>query len=389
MRPGRRLLAGVAALVLAAALGAPAARAEDAATAAIAVDPTTDLIDGQHVTVTGSGWEQYVVAIIYECSADLEQCAGPFAFAGGDAHGAFTVDMILRATFTDEGGPVDCRTEDCVIAAAIGIESAPQERARPEADSDLVVPVTFDPSAPLLDPPSLSARPATGLVDDQPVRVVGDRYVPGDASIEQCPAGFTDHAQQCQYLGLPYIGGTGRLREQVRVRAQIEAEAGTVDCRSADCVLAVIGWGAGETIATTPVAFDPDAPLKPPAELTVTPSTDLVDGQTVVVEGAHFTPGEPGMVVECPVTARDVNDCAWIPHQYAYAGAAGTFRFSFAVAAEILVDQDEWVDCRQAACMIQAGFGGGETRNSASVPISFAADTAPATPTAVTPAFTG
>lgn len=64
----------------------------------------------------------------------------------------------------------------------------------------------------------------------------------------------------------------------------------------------------------TRVAFDPDAPLKPPPVLTVTPSSGLVDGQTVVVQGEHFSsnwhgihpgvPGEAGRVVRLQLRLR-------------------------------------------------------------------------------------
>lgn len=386
----RRLPGALVALVLSAVLSsvaAPAAQGQDASTAAISVDPTTGLVDGQHVTVTGSGWDEYLVAVLFECSADLERCAGPFGFAGGDDHGDFSLEMMVRTSFTDEDGPVDCRTEDCVIAAGVGIESAPRE-ATPEDVDDRVVPVSFDPSAPLLDPPSLDADPASGLVDDQQVTLTGERYVPDEASIAQCPLGFTDPDHACEFLSLALIRDFGDLDERVRVHAVIETDEGPTDCRSTACVFAIIGWGAGETLATAPVGLDPNGPLKPPASLTVTPGTGLVDGQTVVVEGAHFTRGEPGLVLQCPATARNENGCAWRPHHFVYAHDAGTFRFTMEVAAVIEVRGHD-VDCRRQACALLAGYGGGDTRNSAWAPISFAADAAPATPTAVTPAFTG
>lgn len=49
------------------------------------------------------------------------------------------------------------------------------------------------------------------------------------------------------------------------------------------------------------------------------------------------------------------------------------------------------VDCREEACMLLAGYGGGDARNSAWAPISFAAPASalPPTPIAASPAFTG
>ena len=49
------------------------------------------------------------------------------------------------------------------------------------------------------------------------------------------------------------------------------------------------------------------------------------------------------------------------------------------------------VDCRRQARALLAGYGGGDTRNSAWAPISFAAPASalPPTPIAASPAFTG
>lgn len=384
----RRFLGVLLALVLAGSLAAPAAQGQEASTAAISVDPTTDLVDGQHVTVTGSGWDEYYVAIFYECSADLERCAGPFGFATGDDQGDFEDDIVVRAAFVDEDGPVDCRTEDCVIAAGVGIESAPREADPTEADSDLIVPVTFDPSAPLLDPPSLIADPATGLVDDQRVDLTGERYVPEEAVVYQCPAGFTDPDAECRFDDLADIRTDGTLQEKERVRAIIDADAGAVDCRQAACVFVVIG-SDGRTISSVALAFDPDAPLKPPPVLTVTPSTGLVAGQTVVIEGEHFSTGWHGIVLECPADRDEWSDCSFDHDlvRFPTADADGHFRVTFEVAAEFRSGR-QTLDCRVDVCAIWSAFDY-DDYNLASAPISFAADAAPATPTAVTPAFTG
>jgi hypothetical protein len=378
----------IVALVPTAATAAP--RSERGSVAAISVDPSTDLVDGQHVTVSGSGWAEFYVAVLFECSADLQRCAGPFGFAGGDDDGNFEVEMMVRATFTDEDGPVDCRSEDCVVAAGVGIESAPAEAAPPEAGGDLVVPVAFDPSAPLLDPPSLIADPSTDLVDDQEIVVTGERYVPEeDDTIVECPAGFTDAEADCRIVGFPQIGDFGELEARLRVRALLPAASGEVDCRATPCVLAVFSEESGEVLASTPVTFDADAPLKPPAELAVSPSTGLVDGQTVTVVGTHFSPGAPGVLVQCPADPLDFNDCAFSPHRFPSAGAGGRFEVSFEVAAEIRVG-GRTVDCRRQPCVMWAGDAWGDDGyNTASASIVFGDQAGPAAAVPATPAFTG
>ena len=87
----------------------------------------------------------------------------------------------------------------------------------------------------------------------------------------------------------------------------------------------------------TRVAFDPDAPLKPPPVRTVTPSTGLVDGQTVVVEGEHFSSNWHGIILECPAKRDEWFDCSFDYDlvRFPTADADRHSRVTFEVAAEV------------------------------------------------------
>ena len=52
-------------------------------------------------------------------------------------------------------------------------------------------------------------------------------------------------------------------------------------------------------LATVPITFDGSIPLPPPPSLVVTPSTDLLDGQTVHVTGSGFDPDQQIGLAEC------------------------------------------------------------------------------------------
>lgn len=324
--------------------------------------------------------------MLLECTADLERCIGELGFAGGDDNGEFDVEVMVRAAFTDAEGTVDCRVEACVLASGIGIESG-----RPEALEDRTVPLSFDPAAPLLDPPSLTLEPSTGLVDDQRVVATGERYVPDFfLSLLQCPAGFTDRRRECDRRGFGQIHNFGTLQGSLRIRAILDTEAGEVDCRSVDCVVIVVAEEAGVEVASAPIELDPDAPVKPPATLTITPSSGLADGQEVHLEGENFTPGGAGLIQQCPATAANTNGCAWRPHRFDYAGPGGRIDTTLEVAAVIEVN-GQTVDCRQVACVVLAGDGFDEGYDSARAPISFAdgAAATSASPVATEPRFTG
>jgi hypothetical protein len=87
------------------------------------------------------------------------------------------------------------------------------------------------------------------------------------------------------------------------------------------------------------------------ASFTVTPATDLVHGQQVVLEGAGWTSDRPILFVQCAAGATTFGECEHV--RDAFAGGAGTFHRTARV--DVLVDaQDALIDCRVAACELLA-----------------------------------
>lgn len=137
---------------------APEARA--AGTGAIVVDPSSDLIDGEIVTVTGSGWEAgHEVGL---CQAVPVGIAGPQNCAAGaytlvtvDTAGGFTQSLTIRRrifvpSLDDE---IDCAdtSAGCVVGAADTLDVV---------GTVVVAPISFGlvPDAPTI----LSAAPGYG-----------------------------------------------------------------------------------------------------------------------------------------------------------------------------------------------------------------------------------
>jgi hypothetical protein len=147
-RRGIRACVGVA-TILAASLWAfvPAVPAA-AVTPSITVTPNTGLVDGQTVTVAGSGWA--AGDTVYYCEAvngtpqDSGNCDPPIGNVTADGSGSFSVPVKLDRIFTAfNTGPVDCAdpARTCSIGAA-------------HLDlSDLtVVPLNFAPQPPVITP---------------------------------------------------------------------------------------------------------------------------------------------------------------------------------------------------------------------------------------------
>jgi hypothetical protein len=87
---------------------------------------------------------------------------------------------------------------------------------------------------------------------------------------------------------------------EVRVwRAYAPSQAsGVVDCAAEQCALVAYG---GADLDPEPVllAFDPDGPTLPQAELSVTPGRDLRAGDAVEVTVSGLDPGTPFSVAAC------------------------------------------------------------------------------------------
>ena len=88
--------------------------------------------------------------------------------------------------------------------------------------------------------------------------------------------------------------------------------------------------------------------------LTVTPSTNLVDGQLVSVSISGFPADTSIAVVECGPGAIDANGCDLRTLQYLTTDANGQLVTPFIVAA-VLSTFNGTVDCRTAACSVGAG----------------------------------
>jgi hypothetical protein len=101
--------------------------AATAATATVAVTPSTGLVDGQSVVVTGTGWTANASIGLCEAVPSLPtgpgECNnGAFTLISADSSGHFTQSLIVRRTITppNTGVPVDCAaaSNPCAIGAA-------------------------------------------------------------------------------------------------------------------------------------------------------------------------------------------------------------------------------------------------------------------------------
>ncbi len=322
-----------------------------AATPTLTATPSTNLVDGQvvHVEVTG---------LTPNSPAGVALCLGGHGYEGcdpndvqltsTDANGHFVMDYAVQTILHTALGTFDCRdaANNCGLAANTTYTT----------EGAALLGVTFDPNGPLLPPPSIDVSPSTGLVDRQGVHVTGSGFRPlRSVLVAECIGGTSDLAKCRQNYYAPVtVAADGTVDTTLGVRTILVTSDGTsLDCRSAAgaCEVQVGPFDPSTDRVSQPLAFDPNAPLAPPPTVTVTPSTGLVDGQHVVVDGAGFSPSTPVGVSECANTSS-VGTCALGTSIQ----TAGDGTFSLQMDLHNRMWAGTVLDCRDPAvsCSIQA-----------------------------------
>ena len=267
----------VAAVVAAVPTSDSAAEPQSTAVPSITVTPSTGLVSGQMVTVTGSGFTPSAQVALSDClSAKTTQgfCTGiPPYSAFADASGNFTYQYrVARGAFDETVAPpvlVDCAAapETCSLFAYVG-GAVPQVA---------FAPISFDASVP---PPSpvVTVTPSGPVQDGQTLEVTGTGFAPNsDAFVGQCAPEV-----RADFLSSPcvFLGGVRPIDSQGNLTTSLTIEAlfsfpwpvngqNFIDCSTAPGVCFVRVTSRAEPLETVdfPLTFAPP-PVEIPPEFT-------------------------------------------------------------------------------------------------------------------------
>jgi hypothetical protein len=367
-RVSTRMAAGIAGLAVTVALLPTGAGARPSPEPSVTVEPSTHLVDGDKVTVTITGIdvERETYVEVLQCvsgATTREDCDLNRGGQGWSSNGDVVTVPFLVTTMVYPGfGEVSSPATDCRESGACVI--------RVSVDDHLLehLPLHFDPDASLAPPPTISVTPNEQLDDLESVQVGGSGFVwTLFAYLRQCvadPAGLGDcDRDQSRSVLLSESGDFFEGEVAVSALALIETRNhGIVDCREPDrCVIAATSPFSlvPERTATAPVSFDPDAEIVRPA-LTVSPDSDLVDGDTVTVTGRDFHARYYPPLAICPAGASERNECH--PLAWPEADATGHFSIDVTVPASFTpaAGTDE-VDCRSVSDPCALVFSAGES----------------------------
>jgi hypothetical protein len=119
---------------------------------------------------------------------------------------------------------------------------------------------------------ALVVTPNTGLVDFQIVTVDGTGFPPNTSvGLVQCTNGAADPTTDCDLntLQIPTTDGNGDYSTPFTVQRLITTSAGQIDCAPANCSMFSSEFDLS-SIASAPLAFDPNVPPQPRLELGLT-----------------------------------------------------------------------------------------------------------------------
>jgi hypothetical protein len=247
----------------------------------------------------------------------------------------------------------------------------------------LLVPASATPAAEAAAPaaPVITVTPDTGLLDGQTVTLAGEGFLPAEPLVMLVCAG-----ELCapDYRGLPTGSAdiNGVLDSDQVVSRLLFGPDGTVhDCALEACTMRVTSWETFLQYGDVPLTFD--AAVPPPAlpALVVSPSTGLVDGQSVQVTGSGFQRGFiTVLLMQCRTGATTPADCV---------GGVGPRGDSFVIDLTVTRFLDlpsGRVDCAVAgACTITSNPGTpGPLSTSAAIQFASTPDVI-----VTTPSFTG
>ena len=229
----------------------------------IVVTPSSGLVSGQVVTVTGSGFTPSAQVVLSDCLTEttLGFCGGiPLDSVMADSSGNFTHEFrVARGTFDESVYPpmlVDCARapEACSVFAFVGF---PVEKAS--------APISFDADAP---PPSavVTVTPSGVVEDGQILEVTGSGFsANANVFVGQCALGARADflASPCGFPGgIMPLDSQGNLSTSIAVKrlyplSVIVDGRKDVDCSTAPgaCFVRVTSMTEPLETVDTPITF--------------------------------------------------------------------------------------------------------------------------------------
>ena len=335
------------------------------------VTPSSGLIDGQSVGLSGIGYSVGASGTVSECGTNANGVGcvtiGSLSTTdpGGEIPAGTTVNV--QSSFTATSGPangttVDCSTDNCFIDVSAFTTNATE-------------PISFAAVPPV--PAVLTITPDTNLPASQSVTASGTGFSPSSTvNFAQCKTSGGVN-QSCLPNGSVLTDANGEFSTSLTVEETFNATQGVqgpVSCLPEDtCVV-----DAADAVKQDSAAISFAPPVPPTPAITVNPDTDLPSPAMVDVSGTGFAPGATTNFFQCKTVSGTVVACAPVGSGTMTDGAGAFGPVAVPVTVTFTPTQGDLtpVDCLVDTCVVDASAAGAD----ANAPITFAAPQPPANP---------
>jgi hypothetical protein len=293
--------------------------------------PLTDLRDGDSVALFGGGFVPNGPVAIVQCSQPTQSTCQAIQYAQTDAQGKFIATApVRRVLATPPFGATDCaEAPDTCQLRVVSLS---------DYDREAHVFLSFDPDGPL---PSghLTVTPHTDLVNFQSVTVAGSGFPAGTGvQVTQCRTDATAYDDCIASSQFAPTSAAGTFSLPITVRRVLHLESGDFDCASAPgaCSLAAASYSTLPIVVTAPLDFDASQPIPPAPTISVSPDTDLVQGQSVTVTGANFAPSSFVALSQCTSDVPEYQPFCSLGGAGVQTDSTGAFTQTFSVRRGVI-----------------------------------------------------
>lgn len=222
--------------------------------------PSEELVDGQIIEISGTGFEPDRQLRVYQCFPHAERTCYPYQliqFDEPDADGSFETRAQVRNVIrAGDGFEVNCHVQACTLFVTSSYFGDDLDE-HPSA----MVPISISEDSLPMGPMWLTVTPSEDLVNGQMVAIEAGSMVLCNwfVGAECDPPRFV---QMCQFgsgggcvdLGSRQLDEFGHFRIDVALPAVFEFESRELDCRLSECVVMVI-WQNEFVSPLVPVEF--------------------------------------------------------------------------------------------------------------------------------------
>jgi hypothetical protein len=337
----------------------------------VTVSPDHDLPYRAQVAIHGAGFAPNTSVYAQFCVRTPTEGTCGFEGVTQTADGSGAVDLALNVRRRTTAGDPGDTVLDCVDPGTTCSVQVQGERGFERVE----VPITFDPDAPVPPPPALVVTPDHDLGWRAVVTVAGSGFTPGSIQVRQCGQVIFDATQftSCTGYRQVEVGAGGSFSTPFAVRRVLDDQfPAPVDCATAASACTLEAGNAPDEQVRVPLTFDPSSQPPPPPVLAYWPPGHLLDGRTVMLVGAGFTPNATVGLAQCRAGATAIADSCDLGRAFtATADASGRFAMEWKPFGAGGNSQGPF-DCTGApqACVLAAA-NADELSEFATIPLTF------------------